>query len=91
MGAAHPEVREVRLYGSLARDERNPYADADVLVVVDASDVPLRDRGPRYKPTQSPVPMDLTVCTAAELERELAAGNAFVTRILAESLLLFRR
>ncbi len=91
MGADHPEVREVRLYGSLARGERNPYADADLLIVVDASDLRPSDRAPRYKPVDSPVPMDLTVCTKAELERELAAGNLFVTRILAESLVLYGR
>ena len=81
----------MRLFGSLARGERNPYADADVLIVVEASDLPVRDRGPRYKPADSPVPMDLTVCTQAELKRELAAGNLFVTRILAESLVLYGR
>jgi len=81
----------VRLFGSLARGERNPYADADVLIVVEASDLPVRDRGPRYKPVDTPVPMDLTVCTRAELDREVAAGNAFVTRILAESLVLYAR
>ncbi|MBI4012509.1 MAG: nucleotidyltransferase domain-containing protein [Candidatus Rokubacteria bacterium] len=91
IGARHPEVREVRLYGSLARGERNPYADADLLIVVDASDLPLRDRGPCYKPAGSPVPMDLTVCTRVELEREAAAGNAFVRRVLAESLVLYAR
>jgi len=39
--------------------------------------VPARDRIPRYKPTRIPIPMDLTVCTRAELARELAAGNRF--------------
>ena len=75
LGQERPEVLEVRLYGSLARGTRNPHADADVLVVLDSSDVPFRDRLPRYKPLGSPVPMDLLACTRAELERELAVGN----------------
>lgn len=91
MGAGHPEVREVRLFGSLARDERNPYADADLLLVVDDSDLAPRDRVPRFKPVSAPVPLDLTVCTQVELEREIAAGNPFVLRILAESVLLYER
>jgi predicted nucleotidyltransferase len=91
IGQAHPEVRAVRLFGSLARGERNPYADADLLIVLDASDVLFKDRAPLYKPTGSPVPLDLTVCTLAELERELAAGNRFVRRILRESQVLFAR
>ncbi len=81
----------MRLFGSLARGERNPYADADVLIVVDASDLALRDRAPRYKPVDAPVPMDVIVCTQAELEREVAADNTFVSRLLAESLVLYQR
>ena len=91
IGAARPEVREIRLFGSLARGERNPYADADLLVVVDRCDLPFRDRAPLYKPVDAPVPTDLTVCTSAELEREAAAGNAFVRRIIEESLVLYAR
>ena len=91
IGAAHPEVLEVRLFGSLARGERNPYADADLLIVLDASRVPYRDRPPLYKPVGAPVPTDLMVCTQAELERELAAANPFVLGILAESLVLHSR
>ncbi len=91
IGAAHPEVYEIRLFGSLARGERNPYADADLLIVLDECDLPPRDRPPRYKPVAAPVPTDLVVCTTAELQREVAAGNAFVQRILGESLVLYAR
>ncbi len=91
LGAERPEIVEIRLFGSLARGTRNPYADADVLVVIDATDLPFRDRLPRYKPIDCPVPMDLTVCTRSELERELAAGNRFVTRIMGESIVLYAR
>ena len=91
LGADRPEVLEIRLFGSLARGERNPRADADLLVVLEASNVPFRDRMPLYKPVGSPVPMDLTVCTREELGREIAAGNRFIRRILAESLLLYAR
>jgi hypothetical protein len=91
IGAAHPEVREVRLFGSLARAERNPYADADLLIVLEACDVPYRDRSPIYKPAGAPIPTDIIACTQAELEREVAAANPFVHRVLAESLSLYTR
>jgi predicted nucleotidyltransferase len=91
LGAERPEVVEVRLFGSLARGERNPFADADLLVVLASSDVPYRDRLPLYKPAGSPVPMDLIICTRAELERELTAGNRFLRRVLDESVVLYRR
>ncbi len=91
LAAVHPDVCEIRLFGSLARDDRNPYADADLLIVVSGSDLSPRDRVPVYKPTGAPVPIDLTVCTQAELDREVSAGNPFVLRILAESITLYAR
>jgi predicted nucleotidyltransferase len=90
-GAARPEIEEIRLFGSLARGTANPYADADWLIVLDATDLPFKDRLPRYKPLGSPVPMDVTVCTRAELSRELRAGNRFVGRIIGESIVLYTR
>ena len=91
LGAERLEIQEIRLFGSLARGQRNPFADADLLIVLDASDLPVRERIPHYKPTRVPVPMDLTVCTLAELARELAAGNRFLKRVLGESLVLYSR
>jgi len=91
LGSERPEIVEIRLFGSLARGTRNPYADADVLVVVDATDLPFKDRPPRYKPLGSPVPIDLMVCTRDELARELAGGSRFVSRLVAESIVLYAR
>ena len=90
-GDAHREIAEIRLFGSLARGTVNPYADADLLVVLDATDLPYRDRLPRYKPMGSPVPLGVTVCTREELSRELSAGNRFVRRMVDDSILLFGR
>jgi hypothetical protein len=91
LGAERPEIQEIRLFGSLARGQRNPFADADLLIVLDASDLPVRDRIPHYKPSHVPVPMDLTVCTRDELAHELDAGNRFLKQILGESLVLYSR
>ena len=52
LGAERPEIQEIRLFGSLARGQRNPFADADLLIVLDASDLPVRERIPHYKPTR---------------------------------------
>ena len=91
LGAERPEIVEIRLFGSLARGQRNPFADADLLIVLEASELPVRDRTPLYKPSRTPVPMDLTICTRDELARELAAGNRFLKRVLNESLVLYSR
>jgi hypothetical protein len=76
----------VRLFSSLARGERNPFADADILIVLEASDLAYRERLPRYKPSGAPVPMNLTVCTRGEL-----AANNRRQRALQESILLYSR
>ena len=91
LGAERPEIQEIRLFGSLARGELNPFADADLLIVLDASELPARERIPLYKPARIPEPMDLTVCTRDELARELAAGNRFLKQVLGESLILYAR
>jgi hypothetical protein len=90
-GAARPEIEEIRLFGSLARGAANPHADADLLIVLETTALPFNDRLPRYKPVGSPVPMDVIVCTRAELSRELAAGNRFVHRMMGESIALYTR
>ena len=90
-GGARREIAEIRLFGSLARGAANPYADADLLIVLDATDLPFRDRLPRYKPMGSPLPLDVTVCTRDELARELAAGNRFVRHMVEDSILLYAR
>ena len=91
LGDERPEILEIRLFGSLARGQRNPFADADLLIVLDSSDLPVRERIPRYKPSRTPVPMDLTICTRDELAREIAGGNRFLKRVLAESVSLYSR
>jgi len=90
-GAAHEEIAEIRLFGSLARGTANPYADADLLIVLDATELAFRDRLPHYKPLGSPVPLDVTICTRDELARELAAGNRFVRHMVDDSILLYAR
>ena len=91
IGAKNPEVREIRLFGSLARGERNPYADADLLIVLDRCDLPYRDRQAIYKPVGAQVPTDLIVCAQAELDREVAAANPFLLQILRDGLVLYTR
>lgn len=91
LAGERPEVLEVRLFGSLMRGDALPGSDADVLIVVSASDQPFRDRLPTYAPffEGAGVSCDLFVYTA----RELADGDAraFANRARAEGLLLASR
>lgn len=64
-----PEVREVILIGSLARGDWSARSDADVVVLVDRTDLPGPFRSPDYAPRRSPgVPVDVLVYTPQEQE-----------------------
>lgn len=86
--AARPEVRSVVLIGSLARGDWSARSDADVVIVVDASERPFRDRSPAYLPERSlGVAVDLLVYSDAEREswgqrfrREVERGLALFER-----------
>lgn len=65
--AGRPEVSEVRLIGSLARDEHSARSDADVVIVVDHADEPAAARGAAYLPSRPiGVPLDILVFTEDE-------------------------
>lgn len=66
MGRARPEIEEIWLFGSLARDKAAPDSDADILIVVDASDLSFAD---------------MLVYTRAELERMQTEGSPFLQQI----------
>ena len=80
----HPEIERAVLFGSLQRGDAVPGSDADVLVVVDNTDLPFRERAAAYRPEGVGVPVDLFVYSRAELDDLLAAGNRLVGRALAE-------
>lgn len=62
-----PEVREVVLIGSLARDDWSARSDADLVVLVDRAEEPGPFRGARYAPAKHPgIAVDLLVYTPDE-------------------------
>ena len=88
--AAQPEVAEIRLFGSLARGDATGVSDIDLLVVLDHSD----ENDPHrriltylpYFPFDRGV--DLLVLTQEEIDRRLAAGDRWLAKAWAESLVL---
>lgn len=86
-----PEIERVLLFGSLARGDAVPGSDADLLLVLDGSDLSFFQRMPRYLPDFCGIGMDVFPYTAAELERMKAGGNAFIRAALAEGRVVFRR
>lgn len=86
-----PEIQGVLLFGSLARGDAVPGSDADLLVVLDGSDLSFFERMPRYLPDFCGIGMDVFPYTAAELERMQGDGNAFIRAALGEGRVVFRR
>lgn len=80
----HPEIGRAVLFGSLERGDAVPGSDADVLVVLSATDLTVDERAAVYRPEGVGIPVDLFVYTRTELDGMLADGNRFVGRALAE-------
>ena len=87
LSAGDPNVLSVRLFGSLAAGNATAASDADLMVVIADSDVPLLRRAERYTAWFAEVgmPVDLFVFT----EREIAtAPSAIAERALATGIVL---
>jgi predicted nucleotidyltransferase len=85
---SRPEVREAILIGSLARGDWSARSDADVVVVVDDSERPFRDRAPEYAPASNPgVSVDVLVYT----ERERAGWRPRFRSEVERGAVLYRR
>jgi predicted nucleotidyltransferase len=88
MKAAHPEIEQVLLFGSLARGEGVPGSDADLLLILSSSDETMLERIPRYLPQGLTLGVDVFPYTRAEIAAMLDEGNLFIRQVLAEGLTL---
>lgn len=89
--ASHPEIEAVLLFGSLARGDTVPGSDADLLVILRDSELPFRERIPRYIPDYCGIDVDVFPYTKEEISEMLKEGHHFIKRALSEGLELFRR
>jgi uncharacterized protein len=83
-----PEVEKVGLFGSYATDTYGPRSDADLLVLLRASDKAFRDRIPEFLPAGLSVPCDVFPYTTAEIESLQREGSPWIRHILQEVLWL---
>jgi predicted nucleotidyltransferase len=88
--ANHPEVAEVRLFGSLARGDATGVSDVDLLIVL--SDTDEKDPHRRIL-TYLPYfaldrGVDLLVLTQGEIDRRLGDNDRWLGRVWAESVAL---
>ena len=88
MRATHPEIEEVWLFGSLARDQAVPGSDADLLLILTDASEDFLSRIPCYLPQGLPLDVDVFPYTRAEIETALEEGHPFIRQALAEGVLL---
>lgn len=83
-----PEIVEVLLYGSVVRGDQTPESDIDLLIVVEASELPFLERADPYLRMFADFPLDVrpVIYTRQELRRGLTEGNPFLTTVLPEAL-----
>ena len=79
-----PDVQRVGLFGSYATDTYGPRSDADLLILLSASDKPFRDRIPSFLPEHISVPCDVFPYTVGEVESLQRDGSPWITHILTE-------
>ena len=83
-----PDVEKIGLFGSYATDAYGPRSDADLLIVLRASDKTFRDRIPEFLPDGISVPCDVFPYTATEIESLQQEGSPWITHILKEAIWL---
>ena len=86
--AGCPEVEKVGLFGSYATDTYGPRSDADLLILLRASDKTFRDRIPEFLPAGLSVPCDVFPYTRAEIENLQRDGSPWIQHICKEALWL---
>ena len=86
--ADHPEVAEVRLFGSLARGDHTGTSDVDLLILLlHTGETDSLRRILTFLPYFNLARgTDLLVYTLAELEQRLSADNRFMQRVWSESI-----
>ena len=91
MKACHPEIEDVLLFGSLARDDAVPGSDADLLLILSATNETFLERIPRYLPQGLPLDVEVFPYTRQEISLMLNEGNLFIRQALAEGISLMDR
>jgi len=77
-------VEKVGLFGSYATDTYGPRSDADLLILLAASDKPFRDRVPDFLPSQLSVPCDVFPYTTGEIESLQRNDSPWIKHVLKE-------
>ena len=86
--AEHPEVTDVRVFGSIARGDHVGVSDVDVLIVLRNGELadPMEQIHTFYPYFDLPIGVDLLVYSFEQLEQRLEVGDPFLEQVWGESL-----
>jgi predicted nucleotidyltransferase len=79
-----PEVEKFGLFGSYATDTYGPRSDADLLILLRASDKAFRDQIPEFLPAGLSVPCDVFPSTTAGIAPLQREGSPWIRHIFQE-------
>lgn len=87
----YPDIEEISLFGSFARDEAVPGSDVDILIMLMDTSLSFKDRIGQYMPSSFPIGIDIFPYTRSEIEEMLNEGNYFLKSVMQDAILLFTR
>jgi predicted nucleotidyltransferase len=91
MGAACPEVEQVVLFGSFARNDYGVHSDLDLLVILDRTEKSVFQRLDEYLRWAPAYPTDILPLTRSEVQSRLERSDPFLRRVLNEGITLYSR
>ena len=86
----HPGVLRIGYFGSYARGDWGVGSDADLIVIVEASDEPFHTRASKWDATELPVPADVLVYTKREWQ-SLSREGRFHSTTMQEAVWVYVR
>ena len=90
-GAVGKEIQRIGYFGSYATGKWGVGSDLDVVILVDATDIPFAGRGQHYPVAGIPVPCEVVVYTSDEWRQMIREGRRFPLTVEAEAVWLYER
>ena len=84
-------INRIVLFGSFAREDFGVHSDLDLLIVLNSSALPIRERVSEFLEECSIYPTDVFPLTQAELDERLQGGDPFWTQALREGIECYKR
>jgi len=86
--ADHPEIIKILLFGSFSKGNFLPESDIDILLIIEATDIPFLERKERFRPFFRDIPFDVNILvyTKSEIDLMHENGNLFIKDIFKEAI-----